>query len=423
MRLRAQPAAHSLNQHPVLQNGSCPGLARAPARRMRHQALKTFYSSSSTSGTVPTHYLKIIASHTGIEQVHCACFVCRGHPDTEAAVAAALSAVQRLKRAAPSTSTGSQPGGATKRAATHVASHADDACDLAQKLARSKVQGSPEDSHSAHSGSSGPGDASGTQHPQGDDPSVATSRLPGVGQDESSTHVPLNQGTHSDTKDTSAPQSPDIHVPLLGQLSLQAGIGPAPVAPQGPAHRTTGSDHHAGDSGVVEAGTDVSGSQGRESKPKKARSQVAAAAPQAQVATSTGMGSGKGGQAQASQQVQTESAQAQGAPSASPPRTQSHSQVSLSTSVPSWPAPDTPTDAAVSAAAPPDMASYLDGFPLAKEMIYTVRGTPNNSTKTPLALVNEYAARLTLEVRAVHGRRLTHTHTHGHSTARRFPCM
>ncbi|KAF5838349.1 hypothetical protein DUNSADRAFT_3020 [Dunaliella salina] len=46
----------------------------------------------------------------------------------------------------------------------------------------------------------------------------------------------------------------------------------------------------------------------------------------------------------------------------------------------------------------PDMANYLDTYPACKRVMTGIRAMPNNSTKTPVSLINEYASRMMLEV-------------------------
>lgn len=46
----------------------------------------------------------------------------------------------------------------------------------------------------------------------------------------------------------------------------------------------------------------------------------------------------------------------------------------------------------------PDMNNYLDLYPNCRGLLNTIRSLPNNGTKTPISLVNEYASRLMLDV-------------------------
>ena len=46
----------------------------------------------------------------------------------------------------------------------------------------------------------------------------------------------------------------------------------------------------------------------------------------------------------------------------------------------------------------PDPNTFLEGFPRCKRLVDTFRANPNTHNKTPLAILHEYATRLSLEV-------------------------
>ena len=46
----------------------------------------------------------------------------------------------------------------------------------------------------------------------------------------------------------------------------------------------------------------------------------------------------------------------------------------------------------------PDPATFLEGYPRCKRLVDTFRANPNTHNKTPLAILHEYATRLSLEV-------------------------
>ena len=46
----------------------------------------------------------------------------------------------------------------------------------------------------------------------------------------------------------------------------------------------------------------------------------------------------------------------------------------------------------------PDPATFLESYPRCKRLVDTFRANPNTHNKTPLAVLHEYATRLSLEV-------------------------
>jgi len=46
----------------------------------------------------------------------------------------------------------------------------------------------------------------------------------------------------------------------------------------------------------------------------------------------------------------------------------------------------------------PDPTTFLEAFPRCKRLVDTFRANPNTHNKTPLAILHEYATRLSLEV-------------------------
>ena len=48
----------------------------------------------------------------------------------------------------------------------------------------------------------------------------------------------------------------------------------------------------------------------------------------------------------------------------------------------------------------PDPATFMEGYPRCKHLVDTFRANPNTHNKTPLAILHEYATRLSLEVSA-----------------------
>ena len=49
----------------------------------------------------------------------------------------------------------------------------------------------------------------------------------------------------------------------------------------------------------------------------------------------------------------------------------------------------------------PDPATFMEGYPRCKHLVDTFRANPNTHNKTPLAILHEYATRLSLEVSAL----------------------